>query len=268
MGENFTTEHRIEKRIIVTGEGVSLELEPTSLLRRLLAGFYDYVLLGSIVFVACIYLLPYLESQVERNLLTRWIVIFVIILVPAFMEIITRGQSLGKMLLGIKVVRDDGGIPTRGSSVWRAVTIYFEILASLGSIALISIIFNPQGKRIGDILAGTVVVNSQIAGKPRIIQLPPELKQWVQTASLAPPPNELLESARLHLHNTYRLPTDIRHAQAVSIATELARYATPPAPTRDAERFIAAFLVARRQVEYEKLLKEEKLAKEISKKLR
>jgi uncharacterized RDD family membrane protein YckC len=68
------------------------------------------------------------------------------------------GQTLGKMLLGIKVVREDsGGVPGLGGAALRTVLrivdgIFFDL------VAFISVLASQKNKRLGDMVAHTLVV--------------------------------------------------------------------------------------------------------------
>ena len=68
------------------------------------------------------------------------------------------GQTLGKRLLGIKVVRaDSGGVPGLGAAALRTVLriidgIFFYL------VAFISVLASQKNKRLGDMVAHTLVV--------------------------------------------------------------------------------------------------------------
>jgi uncharacterized RDD family membrane protein YckC len=68
------------------------------------------------------------------------------------------GQTLGKMLLGIKVVREDnGGVPGLGAAAIRTVLrIIGGILFYL--VAFISVLATQKNRRLGDMAANTLVV--------------------------------------------------------------------------------------------------------------
>ncbi len=74
-----------------------------------------------------------------------------------FAEILFNGQSVGKKALNIKVIKLDGSTPSIGSYILRWLLEPIEILAFVG-LSVLVIILNPNGQRLGDILAGTTVV--------------------------------------------------------------------------------------------------------------
>ncbi|MCE7993950.1 MAG: RDD family protein [Roseivirga sp.] len=74
-----------------------------------------------------------------------------------YMEILNNGQSVGKMVVGIKVVRLDGTPPTIGGYIMRWILSPLDLMLS-GSVAIISIGLTEHGQRLGDLAAGTTVI--------------------------------------------------------------------------------------------------------------
>ncbi len=75
-----------------------------------------------------------------------------LVLLPMF-----SGQTLGKILTGLRIVRIDGTTPTLGAIAFRQTGGYFLTLASVGIGFLISV-FSSKGRALHDYLAGTVVI--------------------------------------------------------------------------------------------------------------
>jgi uncharacterized RDD family membrane protein YckC len=73
-------------------------------------------------------------------------------------ELAMNGQSWGKKILKIKVVKMDGTPTTFSSYFMRWILRLIEILVMFGSLATITIILNRKGQRIGDIAANTTVI--------------------------------------------------------------------------------------------------------------
>ena len=71
-----------------------------------------------------------------------------------------RGQTLGKMLLGIKVVREDNGeVPGLGAAAIRTVLRLIDgIFAYL--VGFIAIQISSKNQRLGDMAANTLVVRN------------------------------------------------------------------------------------------------------------
>ena len=92
--------------------------------------------------------------------------VVVVVMLPAFlyylwMEIFFNGQSLGKMALNLKIVMLDGSQPSLGAYLIRWLLRIIDITLFTGGIAVMAIIINGKGQRIGDLAANTTVVKLQ-----------------------------------------------------------------------------------------------------------
>ncbi len=74
------------------------------------------------------------------------------------MELFFQGQSIGKMALQTRVVKIDGSQPTVINYFTRWIIRLIDI-PFYGSVAIITIAVNGRGQRLGDIAAGTTVIN-------------------------------------------------------------------------------------------------------------
>lgn len=89
----------------------------------------------------------------------------------SFFELTMGGRSPGKWLIGLRVMRD-GGLPiTLRESLLRNLLRVVDMLPSQYLVGLVAMVMSPEGKRLGDIVAGTVVVRTASAPAPR--PLPP-----------------------------------------------------------------------------------------------
>ena len=93
-----------------------------------------------------------------------FIIIYVLLILPfifyhLIFEFFFGGASPGKKILKLKVVHADGSSPTFGSYLMRWMMFLLECLM-LPGIGLLCIIFNKQGQRLGDMMAGTVVIKN------------------------------------------------------------------------------------------------------------
>lgn len=75
-----------------------------------------------------------------------------------FFELFFRGQSIGKRILGIRVVRPDGSPVTPGASFLRNLLRFADVFLLLNLIALLCISFSSGFRRIGDWVGDTLVV--------------------------------------------------------------------------------------------------------------
>lgn len=76
-------------------------------------------------------------------------------------EVLMNGQTPGKYFTNIRVVRMDGSKPTFGNYLLRWMLRIIDIDIASGSVALLTILLNGKGQRLGDIAAGTTVISEK-----------------------------------------------------------------------------------------------------------
>ncbi len=75
-----------------------------------------------------------------------------------FWEMVTGGRSPGKLLVGLRVVRRNGLPIDLRSSIVRNLMRAVDMLPAEYLVGLISILLSPSGERLGDHVAGTIVL--------------------------------------------------------------------------------------------------------------
>ena len=246
---------RLPDDLIITGEAVALEVRPASFMLRVVGAVLDavcyVVVLGSLL-LATLAALDYVNMA---RFMTAYIITLagVMVIVPTVVETLTRGRSLGKLATGIRIVRDDGGPVRFRHAFTRALTGLGELWLSAGSVAVITAVINPRGKRVGDLLAGTYAARVRGAERtPPPLLMPPELAQWAHSADIRAMPDGVALAARRFLDRTGNLEPAARAAIGQQLAARIEPLVAPPAPWgTHPERFLAAVLVARRDREYE-----------------
>ncbi|NBP86558.1 MAG: RDD family protein, partial [Mycobacteriaceae bacterium] len=109
----------------------------------------------------------------------------VIVGYPVVLETATRGRSLGKVVMGLRVVSEDGSPERFRQALFRALAGFVEIWMFFGGPAVISSLLSARGKRIGDVFAGTLVVSERgpkLLGPPA---MPPYLQRWAAAVELS-----------------------------------------------------------------------------------
>lgn len=134
----------------------------SGLLRRLIAVAIDQFIILIVFFVIPTIALLVLGMRSENipesaDLLMRLFVGGMYIAYGTFFEART-GQTLGKKILGIKVVQDNGQPCDLKSALLRNVAKIIDGI--LGIFVLLIIILTPKKQRIGDMLAKTIVVKT------------------------------------------------------------------------------------------------------------
>lgn len=236
-------------RELVTGEAVTLDVKPASYILRAAGTIIDW-LFSMLVMLGCILLLVAtgggLDDALARALVVL-VLVFGMVILPTAMELLTRGRSLGRLAVGARIVRDDGGAIGFRHAFIRALTGVLEIYLTFGGIAALTGLLNARSKRLGDLLAGTY---SQLERVPRpeplTLSLPPHLAGWATTADAGRLPDRLSRRIAQFVRQAPQLTTAARVGLSTELAREAARYVSPLPPV-DAESFLIAVSVLRRQ---------------------
>ena len=227
---------------VVTGEAVALDVPCARFPSRLLA-------LGAAG-------VPLNAASLAAVLVTALVVI--IIGYPAAFETLTRGRTLGKMALGLRVVSDDGGPERFRQALMRALAAVVEIWLFTGAPALICSLLSRQGKRLGDVFAGTFVIQERLPRRPGVptglAVVPPPLAGWAPTLELSRLQDQTAEQAGSYLRRYYELTPAARDELGQRIAAAVAAQVTPPPPPgTPPAAFLSAVLAVRRQREADRL---------------
>ena len=170
-----------ESLIIETPERVPLEFALASIGNRFLAVTIDHIVqyLGIFLLAWLIYSLTQLNDGASPSFseMPNWTK--AILILGAFLtfagyfvafEWLWNGQTPGKRLLKLRVIRDDG----RPITLWEAIARNFlricdsapGFVIPIYSVGLVTIFMSDRDQRIGDIVAGTVVVRERMAEAP------------------------------------------------------------------------------------------------------
>ena len=171
--------------IIETPERVPLHFALASIGNRFLACAIDHALQAlTIIVMAIAFTLIANYSSVGDRLSNapKWVqavlIIIVFLIVSsyfAFFEWIWNGQTPGKRWLKLRVIREDG----RPVTFWeaavrnllRVVDMQFAPVFPFYSIGLIAVFVSSRDQRLGDMVAGTVVVREREAEAPAFAQV-------------------------------------------------------------------------------------------------
>ncbi|MGW0885061.1 RDD family protein [Streptomyces sp. NPDC002671] len=230
---------------LVTGEAVALELRPAKLPSRALAVLLDLVVAVFVYVGVTAVLVASTSSLDDAAQVALSIATFLLVLVggPIAVETLSHGRSLGKLALGLRVVRDDGGpIRFRHALVRGAIGVV-EILMTFGVIACIASLVSARGRRLGDVFAGTLVVRERIpAGRAGAVPPPPPwLAGRFAGLDLSTVPDGLWLAVRQYLTRMQQLDPQVSWAMAQQLAGDLAACTGAPVPQ---DVHPAAFLAA------------------------
>ena len=149
---------------IRTTQNVTIEYELAGLRERALAWMLD-----TAIIVFGYYLMIILIMLVFGGMADWWGVFFGVMVFLAYFlyhilfEILKRGQSPGKMALGIKVVRLDGKDPEWSDVTLRALLQLVDSIFCLGIVGGLLIKTTAKAQRLGDMAANTTLIKLQSA---------------------------------------------------------------------------------------------------------
>ena len=239
---------------VVTGEAVVLEVPVARFPSRLLAIIIDLavqlVLLAGLLFVVGLAAAGGLDDA-ATTAIGLVVTIGVIVGYPALFETLSRGRTLGKLALGLRVVGDDGGPERFRQALVRALAGVIEIWALAGAPALVASLLSAKGKRLGDLFAGTFVIQERLRPAPgAAITMPPPLAAWAASAELSRLPDDTAAMARSYLSRYWELSPPAREEFGRRLATQVATLVSPPPPYgTPPAAFLSAVLVERRSRE-------------------
>lgn len=247
--------------MLVTGDAVVLELPAAGLGTRLLAVIID-VVVNLLLLVALVWAFGLLVLSLDDAAFAAFGIastLGVLVVLPAVVETLTRGRSLGKYALGLRVVRDDGGPVRSRQAVARALVGFGEIYLFLGAVSAPFVLATQRCKRLGDMLAGTYVINERTAlVSAPMARMYPELAGWAASADLGQLPGPLSLAARSFLARAEALTPQARTDLGRRLAADIGAYvAPPPPPGTGPERFISSVLAERRERELRRIAAEQ-----------
>lgn len=137
---------------IDTSQNIDIEQSIASVGERIAATILDIIFIT--IFIVIV-------AFIAGGLHYGWMLYMVYVPVGGYTllsELFMNGQSWGKKILKIKVVKLDGTPASFTSYFLRWIFRLIEVIGSLGSLAMIVIILNRRGQRLGDMAANTTVI--------------------------------------------------------------------------------------------------------------
>lgn len=143
---------------INTSQNVKIEYQLAGLALRLFAYLIDLaVLVVSIIVFTNIFS----DVKISNINLSIIFLMFYLVFYSLLSEVIGNGQSIGKLAMGIKVIKINGDELEFYDYFGRWTLRFIDIYFSLGIIASIMVISNKNGQRLGDLIGGTTVIKKR-----------------------------------------------------------------------------------------------------------
>lgn len=149
-----------------TPEGTILTLTPAGIVPRLGAWVIDLLIRGLLLSVSVLIATLFAKAGVGLFLILYFLIDW---FYAVFFEIYKNGQTIGKKQFGIRVCQDNGMAIGLQASMTRNILRVADLPFFFVS-ALFCMLFNHQSKRLGDMVAGTMVIYTP--EKERLIDIP------------------------------------------------------------------------------------------------
>ena len=230
---------QVESARMVTPEAVALEFRTANLGSRILAYLIDMVVVVAGI-VAGLFAVALL-GQASDVVVPDWVALtIVLVLLPAWwlgyfiaFETLWRGRTLGKAALGLRVVTKEGAPVRFRHAAIRGLLGLVDFLVMGGFFAVVFILFSRDNQRLGDMVAGTLVLRERSAlatPAPVSFAPPPGLEHYTATLDPSGVGTEEYQAVRTFLLRASSLPPGPRSALALQLANPLAARLRPPPP--------------------------------------
>lgn len=163
---------------VQTTQNVTIDYETAGLGQRILSYLMDFVIIILWV-IGCIWILGMISSFGMDSVFAGdvgAIFIFILIFFPVIFydllfETLNKGQSPGKMVMKIRVVNVDGTAPSTSSYLIRWLFRLVDFTLSEGFLAVIMVAVTKKSQRLGDLLAGTTVIDMKVNNRNRALSI-------------------------------------------------------------------------------------------------
>jgi uncharacterized RDD family membrane protein YckC len=222
-------------RGIVTPEGVVLQFSTADVGSRLIAKLIDLAI-QAVLITALLIASSVVGSAIRPvGLAGIYLSLFAVILVyPAAFETLWRGRTPGKAALGLRVVTVEGSPIRFRHAAIRAMLGLIDFYLLSGAIAILTTLFTSKNQRLGDLLAGTIVLRERTGAAqsvPATFYVPPGYESYAATLDVTGLSGADYEAVRAFLLRAASLQPVQRYDLARQIATSLLprlRHTPPP----------------------------------------
>lgn len=237
-----------QQQPVVTGDAVVLEIQIAQLPVRAASALID-VAVVMLVYVIGTILWAVTLTDMDPAFSAAVLIIFTVVALvgyPTVFETATRGKTLGKMALGLRVVSEDGSPERFRQALFRALAGVIELWMLTGGPAVLCSLLSPTGKRIGDIFAGTVVISERAPKQAPPPAMPPQLAWWASTLQLSGLSPSQADIARQFLARATQLDPQVRDQMAYRITMDMVAQISPPPPPGTPPAMVLAAVLAER----------------------
>ncbi len=237
-----------------TGEAVALQLPVARIPTRTAAFVLDLILqvvLGIVLLIVVMLVTRGDDSSPWFAALMLVSLVTVLVGYPVFWETVLRGATPGKLALGLRVVRADGGPVDFRHALTRGLTGAIVDCSQEHAVAgrgREDLPPHAPVRRVGDVLAGTVVVHiRQQLSLPALAIPPAWLTGWSAGLDLTGLPEDLALAVRQYLTRIDTLTPGAQHEIGQALVTAVCARIGAAAPSGYPPVQILGSVIAERQ---------------------
>lgn len=217
---------------IITPEAVVLELETAGIASRVFAGAIDAMiqLVAYVVLILVVLLGLATTDEVSESTQTAIagaLLFAVIFLYPLVSEVFSRGRTIGKATMGLRVVTIEGApIRFRHAAIRSMGGIIDKWVPPGGLVGAFFVLGTPNRQRVGDLLAGTLVIRDPTRTALPVgvwFPVPPGYESYAATIDPTALTVDQYTIVRAFLMRTNELSVSARYSVALDLATRIER---------------------------------------------
>lgn len=140
-------------------QGINMQFVAATVLERGFAWLIDAIIVGLYFSIMAIVLSPSTDN--EGLFYTVAVILPPFFFYTVLMEWLNDGRSIGKMVLGLKVVRVDGRPVAGYDYLMRWMFRWLDIYMTLGTLGSVMVSATSRSQRLGDVLADTTVIQTR-----------------------------------------------------------------------------------------------------------
>lgn len=156
--------------VIRTPENVTFEFELAGLASRALAWAIDVLVMVVLGFLAILLVSPL--ANVMGGFASAILLVLVFVIqwgYSTLFEWLWGGQTIGKRLVGLRAISENGVRMSFVQAVIRNVVRIVDLMPGVYLVGGASALLDPHGRRLGDMLAGTIVIRERHAPAPSAV---------------------------------------------------------------------------------------------------
>jgi uncharacterized RDD family membrane protein YckC len=149
---------------ITTSQNIDIDYELAGLGERIVASLIDF---GIFILIAILCAIAGVSMRAQDVFGVVFLVIYgaLYVFYDLACEVFMNGQSVGKKVMKIKVMSADGAQPRLGQYMLRWLFRIIDFGISGGAVALVVAAISDKVQRVGDLVAGTILIKTAMRTK-------------------------------------------------------------------------------------------------------